>query len=99
MTTLNWRTAREAHLTEALIPNPNSTSQLMQNLTDVRVAFDGGLVHIDPRHPGAQDLDPGNPEFTVTVVSASSVHAIQYVEPKEEEVPEVEESLNDAFTH
>lgn len=94
MNTLNWREAREVRLAEALVPNPQSTSQLMQNMTHVRVAFDNGLVHIDPRHPGAQDLESGTTTYPVSVVAAASVKCILYDEPKEEEVPEVEQTVH-----
>ncbi|MGW5352183.1 hypothetical protein ACWERV_16940 [Streptomyces sp. NPDC004031] len=98
MNTLNWRNAHEVRLTDALIPNPASTSQMQQNLSNVRVAFDAGLVHIDPRHPGAQDLDPGNDEFTVYVVAASAIRTISYQEPKRVVGPEVERSVADSIS-
>jgi hypothetical protein len=93
MNTLNWRNAREVHLTDPLIPNPASQSQRQQHLTEVRVAFDSGLVHIDPRHPGAQDLDAGNPNFNVYVIPATAVQTIIYEEPKEVPDPEIMDTI------
>lgn len=82
MNQLEWRTARKVELVEPLIPNPNSQSELLRRLTDVRVAFDGGLVHIDPRGVDAHDFDRGNPEFEVYVVPASAVRTLTYREKK-----------------
>jgi hypothetical protein len=75
MATLNWRTVREVQLAEALIPNPNSMSQKLDRPTDVRVAFDGGLVHIDPRPQGRTDT-----ECPVYVVPVLALKVIQYKE-------------------
>lgn len=82
MDQLKWRTARKVELSEPLVPNPNSQSELLQRLTNVRVAFDSGLVHIDPREGDGQDFDRGNPEFEVHVVPATAVRTIVYMERK-----------------
>lgn len=82
MDNLKWRTARKVELTDRLIPNPNSQSELLQRLANVRVAFDSGLVHIDPREVDAHDFDSGNPEFEVYVLPAASVLKIVYMEKK-----------------
>lgn len=77
MTTLNWRTAHRVELTDNLIPTPNSPSELKWRLDNVQVAFDSGLVHIDPRPQGATDT-----EYPVYVVPASAVKVIRYQETK-----------------
>lgn len=82
MHTLNWRTVREITLQYPAVPDPNNTSQLLSNLKNVRVAFDGALVHIDPRRVDEPDHDQGNTEFPVYAVPASSVRVIHYMETK-----------------
>ncbi|WNI19237.1 hypothetical protein [Actinacidiphila sp. ITFR-21] len=82
MTSLKWRVVREIELFEAVVPNPDSTAQLLPKFQNIRVAFDGALVHIDPRKVGAPDHDANDPEFHVYAVPASSVRVIHYVEKK-----------------
>jgi hypothetical protein len=77
METLNWRTARDVQFNEPLIPNPDSPSQLLQALREVRVAFDSGLVHIDPRKGSEGE---GDDEFSIYVVPAAAVRMIHYRE-------------------
>lgn len=77
MSTLNWRTARSIELVEPLIPNPSASHQKLDRLDEAQVAFDGGLVHIDPRPVGATDT-----EYPVYVVPASAVKVIQYQDRK-----------------
>lgn len=77
MSTLNWRTAQKVELTEPLIPLASSPSEPRSRLDNVQVAFDSGLVHIDPRPAGATDT-----EYPVYVVSASAVKVIQYQDRK-----------------
>lgn len=88
MTSLTWRTARELRLTDKLIPNPNSTSELLDRLDNIRVALSAGWLHIDPRDAGNADRNPGDPEFDVFTVPASAVARIVFRETKERQ-PEV----------
>lgn len=76
MSNLTWRTVAELRLTAALVPHPDSTSELLASLYNVNVAIEGGLVHIDPRQQPA-DLKQ---EYKVSVVPTSSVEYIQYIE-------------------
>ncbi len=76
MSTLNWRTVAELRLTDRIVPNPNSTSELLADMYNVNVAIEGGLVHIDPRQQPADQRQ----EYEVSVVPASSVEYIRYVE-------------------
>lgn len=77
MSTLDWRTVAELHLHEKLIPNPNAQSELMDKLQNVRVAVEGGFLHIDPRRPGDS---PAGQEFDVYIVPALAVRTITYRE-------------------
>jgi hypothetical protein len=75
---LKWRTVAELRLTDPIVPNPNSTSELLNRLNHVRVAVDNGLLHIDPR-PVNQPLAGGaDTEYNVTVVPTSAVEYISY---------------------
>jgi hypothetical protein len=88
MTTLNWRKAIEVRLTDKIIPNPTSTSELLDLLGQVSIAVEAGFLHIDPR----KDADRGGygiPE-DIYIVPAASVLYVKYVEPKEEEVSAVD---------
>lgn len=74
--TLNWRKARTVKLTTTLIPNPASSgATMLRELNNVRVAYEGGLIHIDPRQDDATDG-----EYPVYAVPPTSVELITYIE-------------------
>jgi hypothetical protein len=78
MTELKWRTVAELRLVDKLVPDPNSTSVLMQRLNHVRVAVDNGLLHIDPRPVNQQPVGGQHAEYDITVVPTSAVEYISY---------------------
>jgi hypothetical protein len=78
MSTLNWRTVAELRLVDKVVPNPNSTSELLDRLDHVRVAVDNGLLHIDPRPVNGQAAGGADADYNVTVVPTSSVAYISY---------------------
>lgn len=78
MSSLNWRTVTELRLAAAVVPNPNSSSDLLATLNNVNVAIDGGLLHIDPRQQPASQKE----EYAVTVVPTSTVEYIRYMEAR-----------------
>lgn len=79
MSKLEWRVARTVKLTSTLIPNPaNSGATLLSELTNARIAFDGGLVHIDPRLP--EDVVSATGEFPVYAFPPAAVHLITYTD-------------------
>jgi hypothetical protein len=80
MDKLNWRTVAELKLTSPAVPNPDSTSDLLQNLNSVRVAIADGLVHIDPRPTNGPVPPDVKAEYTVTAVPTSAVEYIRYQE-------------------
>jgi hypothetical protein len=86
MNPLQWREVREIELHQPTIPNPDASHQLLAKLLNVNVAFDGAMVHIDPRPTNAPDHEAHNSEFEVYVVPASAVRLIKYMETKKEEV-------------
>lgn len=73
---LTWRTA-DLTLADKLIPNPNSESQLLDRLSNVRVAVDAGFLHIDAR-PNGQPAYPGQTEYAVHIVPAHLVRTVVY---------------------
>ncbi|MEU6496424.1 hypothetical protein ABZ890_39610 [Streptomyces sp. NPDC046984] len=75
MSELNWRTA-DITLREALVPDPNSPSNLMTSVRQARVAIEGSFLHIDPQ--GGEEAYPNQGEWKVTIVPAVSVKAIEY---------------------
>lgn len=81
--TLTWRQVDELRLTGKLIPNPNSTSELLQTLSGVRVAVEGAMLHVDPRSTSAGSRPSTQPEYDVYVVPVAVVEYIKYreVEP------------------
>ncbi|MCX5285953.1 hypothetical protein [Streptomyces sp. NBC_00198] len=80
MSTLNWRTA-DVRLTDKLIPNPSNESQLLNHLTQVRVAVDNGFLHIDPRRDGQATAYPDPDTFTAHIVPAHQVQLVTYKAP------------------
>lgn len=80
MSTLNWRTVAELRLVDKVVPNPNSTSELLDRLDHVRVAVDNGLLHIDPRPTNGPVPPDVKAEYTVTAVPTSAVEYIRYQE-------------------
>jgi hypothetical protein len=78
MSNLNWRTVAELRLVDKVVPNPNSTSELLDRLDHVRVAVDNGLLHIDPRPVGQGDPGRAGEDYNVTVVPTSAVEYISY---------------------
>ncbi|MFJ6215052.1 hypothetical protein ACIQGZ_17205 [Streptomyces sp. NPDC092296] len=82
MTDLIWRTVRELRLTSPLVPDLSNSGKNLDLLYNVRVAIDGAFLHVDPRQEGGPDLRPGDTEFDVYVVPASSVERIHLREQK-----------------
>lgn len=83
MSTLQWRTA-DVELADKLVPQPNAEHQLLDRLSNVRVAIDNGFLHIDPR-PNSAPAYPGNDTYTVQIVPAHLVRRVSYrVEPQTE---------------
>jgi hypothetical protein len=78
MTTLNWREAAELRLTDKLIPNPDSPSELLHMLRGVRVAVDGPLLHVDARSINHGEKRDDREEYDVFVVPALAVRLIRY---------------------
>ncbi|MEU6233810.1 hypothetical protein [Kitasatospora sp. NPDC047058] len=74
---LQWIDCAQVRLTSKLIPSPSYGSHLIDQLANVRVAFDNGFVHIDTRFSSTAPLDP-NGEYTVLVVPAAAVESISY---------------------
>ncbi|MER5631249.1 hypothetical protein [Streptomyces nitrosporeus] len=79
--TLTWRTATTLVLNDELIPDPNAGHILLKRLQNVRVAVEGGFLHIDPRRPQDVEGAPGA-EFEVHVIPASAVRSLAYREAK-----------------
>ncbi|MCP2310902.1 MULTISPECIES: hypothetical protein [Kitasatospora] len=77
MSDLKWRAVSELRLAARLVPNPNSSSELLDRLNHVRVAIEGNLLHIDPRQRTGQEVDKSE-EYDVTVVPTSAVEYIRY---------------------
>jgi len=73
---LNWRTVGTLELTEKLIPDPNAEHELLQRLTGVSVAIDGGFLHIDP-WPVREERIPNQPR-RIHVIPASAVRHLEY---------------------
>jgi hypothetical protein len=48
----------------------------------MRAALDAGLLPIDPRHIGTQDLDVCVDEHPVYVVTAGTLQVLTYIETK-----------------
>lgn len=71
---LHWRTVTELRLNSKLVWNPNAQHELLDVLRNVRVAVEGGFLHIDPRQDagGSQDL---------FMVPAAAVLKAVYQEP------------------
>ncbi|MEU6520489.1 hypothetical protein [Streptomyces sp. NPDC046978] len=85
MSTLKWRLA-DVTLNDKLVPNPQSESELLDRLNNVRVAVDGGFLHIDPRRNG-QPAYPNEDTYSVHVVPAYLVRLVTYKEEVPKEVP------------
>ncbi|MDX3343433.1 hypothetical protein PV409_36350 [Streptomyces sp. ME02-6979.5a] len=71
---LNWRDVTTLELNEKLIPDPNAAHNKLDRLQNVRVAVEGGFLHIDPR----KDSGSGQDLF---MVPASAVRRVVYREP------------------
>ena len=69
---LTWITAREVELTGKLIPRYNAESDLVDKLSNVRVAIEGPFLHIDPRPQSEPELAAGE-EYDIYVLPAASV--------------------------
>ena len=81
--TLQWRDADELRLHAPVIPQPTNPSQTTNALSSVRVAFDNGFIHIDPRPTNGQASVDKKAEYPVYVVPASAVEVLTYrVVPK-----------------
>ncbi|MBD3550838.1 hypothetical protein [Streptomyces sp. SP18CM02] len=77
---LNWRDATTLELNDGAIPDPNFPGQSLRLLHNVRVAVEGGFLHIDPRQ---QQSEAGaGQEFDVFIVPASAVKAAVYRDVK-----------------
>lgn len=99
MTNLTWRIAQTITLTDARVPDPNAPAQNLTELRNVRVAFDNGFVHIDPRSTTQPDHDAGDSEYSVYVIPAAVVHVVHYRQPKPVEraaapLPDMESPLS-----
>lgn len=69
MTTLQWRTASDLHLIAGIIPKPGDPSELLDRLTDVRIAVSGSVLYVDPAPaPGGEAAD-GAQVFAIPVAS------------------------------
>ncbi|MCX4792535.1 hypothetical protein OG369_42940 [Streptomyces sp. NBC_01221] len=80
-TNLTWRSVNTLVLAERLIPDPNASHNLLDQLRNVRVAIEGSFLHVDPRQP--QDMEAGGgQEFDVHVVPASAVKTVTYRDVK-----------------
>ncbi len=80
MSNLNWREVDEIRLHDAVIRKPNDQSRDADYLQQVRVAFDGGFVHIDARPTNVANSGVTTDEITVHVVPASAISVIRYRE-------------------
>ncbi|MFE5140365.1 hypothetical protein ACFRDV_22255 [Streptomyces fagopyri] len=89
MPQLEWRTA-DVVLRDKLIPDPRNESQLLDRLTQVKVAVDTGFLHIDPRRNGDVAF-PGADTFSAYIVPAHQVLVVTYQAPVNEtpETPQV----------
>lgn len=86
MSDLHWRTA-DVELADKLIPDPNAEHQLLDRLTQVRIAVEGAFLHIDPR-PTNQPAYPGQDTYNVHIVPAHLVRRVTYrAEVKKEPEP------------
>lgn len=83
--TLNWRTATDVVLNDKLVPNPNAEHEQLVRLHNVKVAVEGGFLHIDPRR------DSGSSQ-NLFIVPASAVSKVVYQasEPAEPFMVEVQ---------
>jgi hypothetical protein len=78
MTDLKWRTVAELRLVDLLVPSPTSSHMLLRDLSSVRVAIEGNMLHIDPRPTNSVVPVDQSAPFTVTVVPTSQVEYIRY---------------------
>ena len=81
METLNWRDVDEIRLHDAIIRKPNDQSREANHLQQVRVAFDGAMVHIDARPTNEPSRGVTDEEVTIHVVPATAVKVIRYRQP------------------
>lgn len=71
---LKWRRAVSVEFVKPLTPGPNHTGPPVTSLSDVRIAFDNGFVHIDCRDQN-EDLAG---EFEWYALPASAVGRIVF---------------------
>jgi hypothetical protein len=74
---LQWIDGVELRLKDKLIPSPGHQSFLLDQLANVRVAFDNGFVHVDTRSSSTVPPNPSG-EYTVFVFPAAEVESISY---------------------
>jgi hypothetical protein len=72
--TLHWRAVTELHLNDDLIPNPNAGNVFLTQLYNVKVAVEGGFLHVDPRQDSGSSQD-------LFMVPAAAVLKAVYREP------------------
>ncbi|MET9055242.1 hypothetical protein ABZW50_29255 [Streptomyces bacillaris] len=71
---LNWRNVTTLELNDKLIPDPNAEHNLLDRLQNVRVAAEGGFLHIDPRKDGGSSQN-------LFLIPAAAVRRAVYQEP------------------
>ncbi|WP_399553862.1 hypothetical protein OG473_39370 (plasmid) [Streptomyces anulatus] len=54
---LNWRDVITLYLADELIPDPNASHNYLNQLHNVRIAVEGGFLHIDPRKDAGSGPD------------------------------------------
>ncbi|WP_034087059.1 hypothetical protein [Streptacidiphilus albus] len=75
MTPLIWQQIHEVHLHEALVPDPNGTSNL-DVITVGRLAVADGVLYIDPR---STVPDPETEPYAITGVPLGRVRSFSIV--------------------
>ncbi|MFH8483559.1 hypothetical protein [Streptomyces sp. NPDC018055] len=78
---LNWRDVTTLELADKLIPDPNAGHNRLDRLQNVRVAIEGGFLHIDPRQP-QQAEGAASQEYDVFIVPALTVKSVVYRDVK-----------------
>ncbi|MEU1086371.1 hypothetical protein ABZ401_05980 [Streptomyces sp. NPDC005892] len=84
--TLNWRTVTTLELTDKLIADPNAGHNKLDQLQNVRVAIEGGFLHVDPRQPG-QHAAGG---YDVFLVPGAAVRSVVYRQEQQAEPEQIE---------
>lgn len=70
---LNWRNVTTLYLADELIPDPNASHNYLNQLHNVRIAIEGGFLHIDPRKDSGSRQD-------LFMVPAAAVRRVVYQE-------------------